>query len=431
MVQVINVGPSLGSISGSMLGQALGQGLGEMYQNYSINKALEKLENDPELQNAPQSQRLSALQKALSRYGEKGQQVLSQRIGIEQQQAEEKRSNIFAKAARGESISPKEEQSLPAEDQQKLLQFRKNIETSQRLKSTLEERGMSPEVAENYANLYRDSTEGGRTAIVNHIMDLESRGILGDKKKQEQAPKEREEGEFQFPELQDERGLKPSERVKLSGNREKTNIPVYNEASQKVKSARDEKLSLRRLEQLNRSGKLPEGLFGRANVVIKNGELRIPAGANAETQLFVKTVNDFTTKAKDSYGGRVSNFELDRFMKRLPNLANTTEAREMIIKQMQIINELDNLEYDSLKKVYNHYGVGNINSQEARKIADEYKADKEKELISRYDALEGLLSSKENSMEGKIEVINPSGKRGYIKSDRLEEALNAGYKRAR
>jgi hypothetical protein len=90
MVQVINVGPSLGAISGSMLGEALGQGLGEMYQNYNINKALDKLTNDPKLKDAPLSERWEAAQRAMMRFGPKGEQAFRDRLNIESQAEQEK-----------------------------------------------------------------------------------------------------------------------------------------------------------------------------------------------------------------------------------------------------------------------------------------------------------------------------------------------------
>ncbi len=136
---------------------------------------------------------------------------------------------------------------------------------------------------------------------------------------------------------------------------------------------------------------MPTG-FEKWNINWVTGEPRFGAAQlSPETQLFVKTVNDFTTKAKDSYGSRVTNFDLQQFMKRLPTLANSTEGRGLILKQMEILNEIDELDHKTLQEVYDHYGIDNINNQQAKKIANVYKKEAQKELLDRYKSLDNLL----------------------------------------
>jgi hypothetical protein len=266
---------------------------------------------------------------------------------------------------------------------------------SNSMKDLLIKRG----IPEDVASIYSQATEGGKTAILNNLLDLEQRGVI--EPGSLTAPKDpnkipsaeeltQEKPTFEYPKLEGEKGLKPAEKIKRQDKREATNIPIYNEANKTVRNLQMEGLSLQRLEQLNDSKKLPQN-FGRLNVNVKSGELIAPWLAPPEAQLFVKTINDFTTKAKDSYGARVTNFELDRFMKRLPTLLNSDEGRRMIISQMKIINDLNALEHTSLRDVFDKYGVNKINAQEANQIARKLREDKEKELIESFNSLEGQL----------------------------------------
>ncbi len=293
--------------------------------------------------------------------------------------------------------------------------------------------GIDENVAENYANLYRDSTEGGKTQILNHVLDLKKRGLVDNETPVQNEPLENlgnpktdNEG-FDWPKLNEEKGFTPSEIAKTRREREKTNIPFYNDVTKKVKASKEESLLLDRLEQLN--PQMPEGFFGKVNVNLKNGDLRIPAGASPEAQLYVKTVNEFTKNAKDTYGSRLTNFDLSQFLKRLPTLSNSKEGRELIIRQMKIINELNKLESQSLKDVYNKYGVGNINHQQATSIADQYKSQKEDELVKRFKDLDGLLNQVDSGSQNTIKMIAPNGRAMNVPQEKVAEFEKLGAKR--
>jgi hypothetical protein len=293
-------------------------------------------------------------------------------------------------------------------------------------------------IPEDIATLYSNATEGGKTSILQNILDLEQRGLLGEgilsgkssRPQRSQGLSGGNEGEFQFPELPSSKGLKPTEAVKREDLREKTNIPLYNETNAKLRNFEKESMSLKRLSQLNQSGKLPTGL-SKFNINPKTGEIVFPALENPETQLFAKTINDFTTKAKDSFGSRVTNFELDRFLKRLPTLANSPSGRQLILNQMQVINDLDALEEKSLIDVYDHYGVGNINGQEAKKVAREYRSTQERTLKEKYDQIENSLKAIENQSggsvpKGSVLLYDPEGNELHVPHNRVQEALKRG-----
>jgi len=286
-------------------------------------------------------------------------------------------------------------------------------EKKDKMSSLFEKFGMPKEEAGKNADLYGELTQGGQTAFANVLIDKIMRGqqgtgieaketVVEKTPNSQKADVEVTEG-FEFPEFDLFPGHTPREKVQAQRDLSKDNAKEFNETRNKLSSLNGEGRAISQLERINKNGKLPKGL-GRFNVNWETGELIIPALANAQTQLFVKTINDFTVKAKDSFGARVTNFELDRFMKRLPTLANTEDGRNLIINQMKTINNLNKLEKDSLKETYNHYGLRNIDSQKADEISEKLRKPKEDELIDSYN--EGL-----SKIEGIEEGRNPSVKR--------------------
>jgi hypothetical protein len=164
------------------------------------------------------------------------------------------------------------------------------------------------------------------------------------------------------------------------------------------------------------------------NINWKTGDIRFPALANAETQGFVKTINDFTVKAKDTFGARVTNFELASFMKRLPTLANSEEGRRLIIDQMQAMGDLDRLYYDSLKDVYDQYGLRGIDSQKAEEIASQLRFDQEQALIQKVNdsvSANEVFELKGSLPEGHV-LIEYEGRRVGVPEAQLDRAVSKG-----
>lgn len=302
------------------------------------------------------------------------------------------------------------------------MKQRLSSQEASQMKEILRKAGVPEEIAE----LYSKATEGGKTGILQNIMDLDKRGLLNKSLFNPSNQSEKQDEDSQFPELPAEKGLTPAEVIKREDKRESTNIPFYNTANEKLRGYERESMALDRLQKLPN---LPTGL-NKFNVNPKTGELFFPALSSPEAQLFAKTINDFTTKAKDSYGARVTNFELDRFMKRLPTLANSPEGRQLIISQMKLINDLDRLEDKSLVDVYDHYGVGRINSQQAKQLAKIYRKEQEDIIKDRFKDLDGKINSLMKRRQGNsVTLYDPSGREISVPEGEVEEALKLGARR--
>jgi ribosomal protein L12E/L44/L45/RPP1/RPP2 len=318
----------------------------------------------------------------------------------------------------------------------------------------LERFGMSPEQAERESDLYMSLPTGGRSEYARFLFDRMQRGqLISDNQPQVKEPgpskqsgvfpiesnqsnndisavEDVEVEQFQFPKVDLFPGYTPKEKVSAEKDLFNTNAKGYQEISTNVRSGEDKLRRLTTLEKLNNSKKLPEGL-GRANINWNTGEIRVPAFANPETQLFAKSVVDFTSTAKDDYGARITNFDLGIFLKRLPTLANTEAGRRLILEQMKAVQGLDKLYNDSLKQVYDKYGLRGVDSQKAEVIAKELRKKDEEALIEKYNNAMNAQTeyeAREKAPDGYFPVKNSKGEIGYLPNDQLEKAKSKGYK---
>lgn len=300
--------------------------------------------------------------------------------------------------------------------------------------------GMEEEEARRNAELWGQMTVGGQTEMAKYLVDQIARNQYKSNSStpnfspssfssEENIPIKETET-LDFPKIDIFEGRTPKEKVSLKTELLKQNNKHIEEVS-KNREFNDKKIMrYDQLERLNNTKKLPENL-GRLNVDIKTGELRVPALANEETQLYVKTINDFVKDAKKTFGARVTNFDVQVFKKMLPTLANTSAGRRLIISQMRIMTQLDQLKEDSLKEVYNHYGAQNIDRLNAEKIAEERRQRPEKALKEQFkDVLNAQKDYvlKQNAPSGLIPVIKPDGSRGYLPGDQVERAKIKGWK---
>lgn len=427
---LIRMGQSPKNRIAKALGESLGKGIGEFTSTYAANKDLDKVIEDPRYKDAPLSERASMLERALSKHGEKGAGLLQKRLGIEQQAEKEFVNTLIPKLEKGEELSPKELKRLPADVQQehakiqaKKKEKQQSDEGKKSLMTALEKAGVPEEEREVLGHLYDAAPVGGKTDVIKSINEAIKRGKLGDYKNKGGETEEEENPYYNFPKLKEEEGLTEGEKVKRYDAREARNAPIYNEVYDKLKGYENELRALDRIEQLNPL--LPKGVE-KWNVNPKNGELILPAAATPETQLFIKTINDFTVKAKESFPGRVTNFDLQTFLRRLPTLANSAEGRTLIIKQMQLSNQIANLKEETLKETYDHYGTGNISNSEAKKIADKAYKEKKGELEARLKNLDGMLDSVEKDSKI-VKLYHPkTGVELSVPANEVEELVKKG-----
>lgn len=296
------------------------------------------------------------------------------------------------------------------------------------------------------AKLFRASPQGAKTHIIKNLLENRMRGM--DIENQMGLTGEEETSQFPYEMIEDldveelpkekktkiidyDKGLTPKERFQRGEARYGKNLPLQQEDFEKYQSTQNQREELNILEEL--SPKI--GSLQRLNINPQTGELLIPSLASPEAQRFVKTINDFTTQAKSSYGARVTNFDLQQFMKRLPTLANSEEGRKQIIQQMKILNEISALYHQELDSVLNqHGGIRHIDYDQAQRLArkkiepklKEYKKqlhDIGKEQSKEYNA---AIKEKRNNTPKGLVLIEIDGEQGYVPQGELKKAIEEG-----
>jgi len=283
---------------------------------------------------------------------------------------------------------------------------------------------------EKFADVWLASGQGERTLLTKAALDAKSRGIdldemLGFQEKQqspqqEMQPQQKNPEEKVFDEIKDiksqqDEGLLPAEKIARGKERYDTGLKKYEEASTKLEGMARDKERLDILEHLEKSKKLPKGL-GRLNID-KEGNLRAAFLASPEAQRFVKTLNEFSSGAKNTFGSRVTNFDLTQYLKRFPTLLNSSEGRRQLVDQMRIVNKINSVYYKNLKNVYDRAGgVRNIDADVAQRLAEEISESKIEKLAEQFKEV-GEFSSKPAASEFKGRRIVDEGTGEIFVSD--------------
>lgn len=360
-----------------------------------------------------------------------GEQMFKQQMAREKQQAD------LQKALQTEQLKGKNNQSQSAED---TLRDQKAADTIRKY------------YGDKAADIFESATVGGKSEMYKGFSDifqreegdrgnlLNSQGngsenlpqSLGDAGVSEDddidiQPKASKTSQ-KF--IDYDRGTTPKERTRREDARYAKNLPLHQDLINRKKGLESEKNELGILEELS-----PQiGFTERLNINPQTGDLIIPAAASPEAQRFVKTINDMTRNAKDTYGARVTNFDLTQFMKRLPSLANSEEGRRQIIQQLQLINKI-NLAQDTalLDTIEDAGGVRKIDYDIAQGIGEKRSKKDTNKYISEFKNIGKSLDKKYNEIvnekksivpKGRVAVQKADGSMGYIDKDKLRDFLD-------
>ena len=276
--------------------------------------------------------------------------------------------------------------------------FGQSAGKNQGLYEQLIEMGIDPQEASLYSKL----TTGGQTQFAKDLLEGKKRGMshftdsalkpvkklegLGQEELQQPMEAEQKPDELAEYLSKQDQGLTPAEKVRRASERYKTGLPIAQEANTKLKTFTRDKERFEILKNLDSSKKLPKN-FGRLNID-KDGNLRFPFASSPEAQRFVKTINEFSSGAKDTFGSRVTNFDLVQFLKRFPNLMNSSEGRKQIIQQMEVVNKINSVYYKNLKNILDKAGgVRNIDIDVAESLAEKASDPKIQQLAKKFSEI--------------------------------------------
>lgn len=255
------------------------------------------------------------------------------------------------------------------------------------------------------ADFYKAAPIGGKTKIIQAIVDSMERGekfgdLLGGAEGPtaeggmpdmgEMIPEgiQAGEGKLNLPDFTVRpKGFTRKDWAKERTGWAETNTKSLDEAHTRLRDIKRDLLGTKKLQNLNESHKLPEGL-GRFIINPDTGEpyklAQLSGKVPTAAQEWVKEVARFGNRAKSAFGSRVTNFDLIQYMKQFPSLMNTPEGRRNILRMMEINYELDGLYENAVQQIIDQKGEGNIPPAQVNKIARKMIKDREEQLFDEY-----------------------------------------------
>lgn len=150
-----------------------------------------------------------------------------------------------------------------------------------------------------------------------------------------------------------------SEERKAQHKRAEKAEPELLEREQRLNHYEQEAARFERLQELfspELESKFPSSIS--VGLLTKDGELRPTAAAalSPEAQEAVKLVADNLSGAKDTFGARVTNFDLQAYMKRLPTLLNSAEGRRRVLRDLRLMNKLNTMHDQGVLEIIEREG---------------------------------------------------------------------------
>lgn len=322
----------------------------------------------------------------------------------------------------------------------KAKKFQATGEERARQKANLVASGYPDHVAEQYL----DATPAVQASLQRENAELVSRGLRTPAQSNQEASPEAttskaiQESPAQqevqanpdsWPELPPPKTMTEAEKVKWGNDNQKFNNKELQKTQTKKHAYETNKNLIKGMSQLNESKKLPSGL---SSVIIdpSTGNVRPEASllgaANKETQKYAKNLAQFIKGAKEIFGSRVTNFDVNTFMNQLPTLLNSEEGRRLILKEMELVNELETLYNNTLDDGLKKYSRSNY--ADITNIVDEKVKGKASELIQKInDVAEAsnfmdAMAKNPGKFKDTVLMRSPEGKFKAVKKDQVDNA---------
>lgn len=430
MPQIVNL-PNFGGQLGAGLGQGIGEGLMYLAQN-KVNKAMEQKKLNQGysfwkslgvddniamgLASAPESIQKSFLdrlegvdiggqqQEAPMQFADLGQQLASNQPQNQPQEmiqgmrtpstGQPTMQDVLQGLASGQPIA--QHQMMNQQQQQQANQV------NPLLKNVLEQQAVKQAV--------EPTEEKGFSTLTKPVMEVQK------------APKP---SALQRPAAGLKLGVNPQERrhremldfkreaaeKKEIADKYKMSKDTRKEIVQKAAAARQDLKDLDRLEELQKEGKLDTPGYIE---FLKRSGLDIPALMEPGSEEFQKVSATFMRNAATYLGGRVSNYELEQFMKTIPSLSQSPEGRKRVIANLKYMTR-GALEYNNAMKevIAENGGVPPYDLDEQIDSKVEKKLDKlgemfKKDLAKPVPAAQNkLVTALQASLGGAIGTVAP------------------------
>jgi hypothetical protein len=425
MVQIIKGGVEENQAK-ERLGYQMGKNLSDTLINFGATKALDNVLNDKSLADKPDSEKMGALQRALQPYGQKGLEILQQRMQVKQMEQQEKQekinskhSEIMGKILNDQPVSEKERNSLPAELS---LALAKHKQAGELAKYKMENKSPAggvtaqPPTPER-ANAIEKVINENPDSSPDQLAIAFSKAGIPDIFSNRYVENRRRDVESHANLL--EKGYKSQEEY-------------LNGLTSSLGATEQMDLKLDRIAELGKNGEVPTPLLYETMQA-----LGIPTAIfSAKGEELEKLSNDLTKNIQQFYGSRILQSEFQNFLKSIPTLKNSQEGRERIIANMKMFNNLKRLEYNTARGIELDYEAKNKPlppsfqrivydkmAPEAEKFANEWKNAQTEKLKPKNNPEIGTQKQEMKPPQPGMKIYKaPDGESYWMTPEMVEEA---------
>lgn len=312
------------------------------------------------------------------------------------------------------------------------------------------------------AEIWRHAPTGGKTELLKHFLDAKQRGInldevlgpyaahakdnpnafedgaehpFGEESMEgpQNAPLPPKKGEH-VPDYKLDFGSRnPKEKIELEETNAKANAPIWKKNIEDFKDFKDLERDVNQLEKINEKKNLPEG-FSKLLLNPETGDFydvsRAVKEPHPDAQLYIKILAKQATKAQTAFPGRVTNFDLQSYMRQFPSLFNTYEGRKNILSLLKLDTQARKLYAKNLDDVYSKYKTRGIFPEDAERMAMEMsqpEIDKLEEEMLEIVERSGTETPSEGNEDDEVDVIGPNGEEFTAPRSKISE-LPEGYR---
>jgi len=145
------------------------------------------------------------------------------------------------------------------------------------------------------------------------------------------------------------------ERIAEQREIDKETLPYYEETLKSYKGAKETEQRIGRMEELVRKGKLDSPIFSSVMDTVSKGlfgfGLNLDALRSPDSQEFKKLSVEFLKNAKNLFGPRVTQSEIQMFMQMVPTLQQSDKGKLRVINNMQAYNEAEKLKKTTMDQI--------------------------------------------------------------------------------
>lgn len=184
------------------------------------------------------------------------------------------------------------------------------------------------------------------------------------------------------------------------------NEPKIIEILEKQRGSQTQRAQLGRLSKLfGETDKMPNQVM--TSLFTTNGDINptVYSNLSPQAQEAIGILQKLTSGIKDTYGSVISDFDLSTYTKGLPSLLASPEGRHRIIRDLRLINEINEIYYEGIQNIFEEKGGSHKASfsQVGREFNRKYGKKVEKKYNEYVENQEEEKGIEQGQEEGEIE----------------------------